>query len=236
MKDILKTLVGSRAHGTHLETSDFDYRGVFVEDVETLVSPFRTAKTSSFIEGDQDNVNYELSHFLKLCSQGNPNALELLVAPVINATPEGLALREMLPKFYSGRVCDSFMGYARNQEKKFREDKEGRKYKFAEAQTRTLYQLRHLLLHKELKIGWESAILDELCAVKRGLRTDTEIMGRILSLETECREIESNAQLNWLPEEPQIDAIENFLFEIYLPQQCQTSPELKDLENGEKNK
>lgn len=30
MKQVLKVLVGSRAHGLHNQDSDFDYRGVYV--------------------------------------------------------------------------------------------------------------------------------------------------------------------------------------------------------------
>mgnify|MGYP001501964861 CR=1 FL=1 len=35
---ILKVLVGSRAHGLSTETSDYDYRGVFVQPTETILS------------------------------------------------------------------------------------------------------------------------------------------------------------------------------------------------------
>lgn len=215
-RDILKTVVGSRAHGTALPESDYDYRGVFVAEPMDFISPFRNVKNNSWIEGDVDNTAYELAHFSKLCAHGNPSALELLVAPVVDSTAEGTTLRALLPKFLSKRCIAAFLGYSRSQEKKCRENHLNRKWKYAEAHTRTLYQLRHLLKNKELKIGWEGGILDELCAVKRGLKTDTEVFGRIFQLEQEIKELE--VAPSWLPEEPDTPAIEQFLSDVYLPQ------------------
>lgn len=213
MKQILKTIVGSRAHGTALPESDYDYRGVFIVSARDFVSPFRNVKNNSWIEGEEDNTSYELSHYVKLCAHGNPSALELLVAPVVDITPEGERLRSMLPKFLcKKRVFDAFLGYSRSQEKKFRDNHLNRRWKYAEAHTRTLYQLLHLLRTGELKIGWDGGVLEELCAVKRGRRTQSDIMSRVLQLEELCHQ---EYETSTLPEEADIDAIEEFLFDIY---------------------
>lgn len=218
MKEILKTLVGSRAHGTYLPDSDYDFRGVFVDDVENFLSPFRDVKNNSWIEGVKDNTSYELSRFAKMCAQGNPSALELLVAPVIESTPEGDSLKEMLPAFISKRCIPAFLGYSKNQEKKFRNNHQERMWKYAEAQTRTLYQLLHLLKTGELKIRFSDGIIEELSSVKRGRRTEGEVMTRIMELEKLCRAEESTTAL-----QPQADVakIEEFLFSIYLPKNAE---------------
>jgi hypothetical protein len=215
--EILKTLVGSRAHGTNLPESDYDFRGVFVAEPLEFFSPFRDVKTTQWIEGDEDNTSYELTHFCKLCASGNPSGLELLVAPIIYASDEGMALRDLLPAFISKKCIPAFIGYSRNQEKKFRDNALGRRWKYAEAHTRTLYQLRHLLKTGELKIGWDGGILEELCHVKRGLRTQEEVMGRIFDLEKECEELAATNPAA-IPDLPDIKKIEEFIVSIYLPQ------------------
>lgn len=214
MKQILKTIVGSRAHGTFLPDSDYDYRGVFMVPLEDFISPFRNVKTNSWIEGLEDNTSYELSHFTKLCTSGNPSALELLAAPVVDATPEGEALRAMLPNFLSKKsVYDAFIGYSRNQEKKFRDNHLDRRWKYAEAHIRTLYQLLHLLKSGELKIGWEGGTLDELKSIKRGGWSQSNIYGRIFELEQLC---EAAFATTVLPEKVDVEKIEEFLFGLYL--------------------
>ena len=89
MKPILSVVVGSRLHGTYSEASDYDYRGVFLAPIEDILSPFREVKETSWIEGDTDDTCYELMHFCKMASQGNPSALEVLVGIPNTITPEG---------------------------------------------------------------------------------------------------------------------------------------------------
>jgi len=213
MKTILSSIVGSRLHGTFNEESDYDYRGVFLAPIEDILSPFRTVKETSWIEGKNDDTNYELRHFCKMCTQGNPSSLEVLVGIVKEETEEGKVLRSLLPKFLSKQRCfDSFMGYARNKEKKFRENLQGRKWKYATAQTRTLYQLLHLLKTGELSGTYPEGVTEELRFIKDGRRTETDIFSRIFQLEALCREEFERCSL---PEKPDTDAIENFIFSCY---------------------
>lgn len=213
MRTILSTIVGSRLHGTATPDSDYDYRGVFMNTIEDIISPFRSPKEASWVEGEMDNTSYELRHFCKMCTQGNPSCLEVLVGIPKEITPEGEELRALLPKFISKQRCfDAFMGYGRNQEKKFRDDKEGRKWKYATAQTRTMYQLLHLLKTGELIGTYTGGVTEELRMIKEGRKLESEIMGRIFQLEGYCKEALVNCTL---PEVPDIDAIEKFIFSCY---------------------
>ena len=58
MRQIAKVLVGSRLHGLHTNTSDYDYRGVHMHDLREVLSPFKTLKNTTWIEGDEDNTSY----------------------------------------------------------------------------------------------------------------------------------------------------------------------------------
>lgn len=225
MKTILKGIVGSHLHGTATLESDTDYRGIFIIDPIEIISPFRKQQANSWIEGSDDNTMYELTHFCKMATQGNPSALEVLVSKDIEATPEGEELVRMLPHFISKKRCfDAFMGYSKNQEKKFRDPKHGngkgrdvagdnRKYKYACAHVRTLYQLMNLLKRGKLSGTYPAGTTDELKLIKAGRKSDGDIMNRIFQLEERCEEYYKTCTL---PEEPNIEAIEDFISSVYL--------------------
>lgn len=158
---VLKVLVGSRAHGLATATSDFDYRGVFVQPTEEILSLHGTTKQTSWIEGrptdqagsKEDDTGWEIGHFLKLALQCNPTILETFAAPVELATWEGEGLRALFPAIWHPlRVKEAFVGYGLNQRKKFLEGKDARPHKYATAYLRTLVQAETLLTHGVLLV------------------------------------------------------------------------------------
>jgi len=210
---ILSVVVGSRLHGTFDENSDYDYRGVFIVPLEEVLSPFRSPKETSWVEGQTDDTSYELRHFCKMCTQGNPSSLEVLVGIPKLMTAKGEELRSLLPKFISKQRCfDAFVGYSRNQEKKFRDNFQGRKYKYATAHIRTLYQLLHLLEKGELVGTYSGGVVSELKQIKNGVNRDQDIFARVFELEALCREALPKSTL---PESPDIEAIEKFIISCY---------------------
>lgn len=148
---ILKALVGSRAHGLNRPDSDWDWRGVYVQPTEEILSLGYTAKSVQWLEGKEDFTNYEVGHFLMLATKANPSVLELLVSPhtdffVFHGRNWGEELRELLPYLFEPQdAFNAFCGYSLNQRKKLLDDKDGRKWKYALAYIRTLYCLIDLL-------------------------------------------------------------------------------------------
>jgi len=115
---IFEGIGGSHAYGTNIETSDEDIRGVYIAELEDILS-------SNFPEQINDAKNditfYEVGRFLSLISSNNPNILELLNTPedcVIYKNP----LFDMIIKYknqFITKACkNSFGGYARAQIKK----------------------------------------------------------------------------------------------------------------------
>lgn len=51
MKQLTKVLVGSRLHGLDTPTSDYDYRGIHIQNLQDVLSPFKTLKNTTWIEG-----------------------------------------------------------------------------------------------------------------------------------------------------------------------------------------
>lgn len=78
IKILAKVVVGSRLHGLHTSTSDWDYRGIHMHPIREVISPFKNLKNTTWIEGDDDNTSYELSTFCKESVHGNATYFHFL--------------------------------------------------------------------------------------------------------------------------------------------------------------
>lgn len=148
MEQIAKVVVGSRLHGLDNENSDWDYRGIHMHALQDVLSPFKTLKNTSWIEGDEDNTSYELADFCKSAVKGNATILEVFFSDKIESTsPIHQEMKENWSKFMD---TDAFVmaskGYAQNQLNKmylFEDEGENgqrRTGKFAVAYMRVMWQ------------------------------------------------------------------------------------------------
>lgn len=167
MRQILKVIVGSQAHGLATPESDFDYRGVFVVPTSEILSLGGHKTNTSWIEGRDDDTSWEIGHFLNLATHCNPTILETFLAPradkvltddvsdsfvyeyvLLNnkAYDFGTELRALFPHIWNSTdVMNAFVGYSHNQKKKMLDDKDGRRSKYAAAYLRVLYNAWELL-------------------------------------------------------------------------------------------
>jgi predicted nucleotidyltransferase len=191
MNTILKVLVGSRAHGLATETSDYDYRAVFVVPTADLLSITRPKPAqTSWIEGQADQPNgkadataWEVGHFLALALHCNPTILEVFAAPMRESTLDGVALRSLFGSVWDpARVRDAFIGYGLNQRKKFLEDKDTRPAKYASAYLRVLYQASVLLESGQLPVDLrDTPVFPILQRWREGLFTKGEVIDQCLA-------------------------------------------------------
>ena len=157
---LLKVIVGSQAHGLAGPDSDTDYRSVYVQPTEEILSLGHKYKGSQWLEGEtEDNTAWELGHFLTLATQCNPTILEVFLSPLAETGVDtnldaqsklayhfGLELRSLFPYIWSPQQAfDAFTGYGKNQQKKFLDKKDSRPHKYAVAHIRTLLNLIDLL-------------------------------------------------------------------------------------------
>ena len=148
MTPILKVLVGSRAYGLSDETSDTDYRGVFITPTSELLKIQPSSLLPNRVELEADDVNYEVGHFLNLALKSNPSILEIFVAPIVgDLGVEGAKLRGLFPYVWSSKgVYEAFTGYAQSQQKRLLNEPDyNRQWKFAVAYARVLLQAEYLL-------------------------------------------------------------------------------------------
>lgn len=165
---ILKTIVGSQAHGLATPESDTDYRGVFVIPTSEILKLGGHKEQTSWIEGKDDDTSWEVGHFLNLAVHCNPTILETFLAPVVLGNEDKYydhwkwKLRDLFPYVWnSNDVKNAFIGYGLNQRKKFLDAKDGKPQKFACAYLRTLYQAQELLYTGTFTIKISDTIVGE---------------------------------------------------------------------------
>ena len=118
-RTIYLTQHGSRCYGTSTPTSDLDVRGVVIAPKE-----YYLGMTNNFEQAtskDPDLVIFELRKFLKLASECNPNALEIIFTDEqdhFHVSKLGRILLDNRDLFLSKRVKFTFQGYAHAQMKR----------------------------------------------------------------------------------------------------------------------
>jgi predicted nucleotidyltransferase len=109
---------GSHAYGTNIETSDVDTRGVYIAELNDVLS---NNYPDQINDATNDIVYYELGRFLSLVSSNNPNILEFLNSPedcIKFCHPLFKSLITYKNDFITKACSNSFGGYARQQIKK----------------------------------------------------------------------------------------------------------------------
>jgi predicted nucleotidyltransferase len=108
---IFKAIVGSQSYGTATPESDVDYKGIYLQSNDDILS----MKYKEQIEVSKDECYYEIRRFIELLSVANPTILELLFSPqdcILIDSPQYQLLREHRHKFLTKACRHSFGGYA----------------------------------------------------------------------------------------------------------------------------
>lgn len=132
MKTIFKTIFGSHLYGTDTPTSDKDYKGIFVEEIENIIlkkdkevihQNTRTDKREGVRNSpdDIDTEYKELRRFLKDCMSGQTYALDMIFAPDkfwLEHSREWVFILAHREKLLSKNV-QPYIGYCRQQAGKY---------------------------------------------------------------------------------------------------------------------
>lgn len=227
---ITKVVVGSRLHGLHRPDSDWDYRGIHISPLKNVLSPFRTQKNTTWIEGDEDNTSYELAEFCKLATKGNATILEVFFSDnIVESTPVADVMRTNWKKFMNTHMfIDASRGYAHNQWNKFYnfESKgingQERTAKFAVAFLRVMWQCEQFLLTGDFKCNLEESDLFPLLKKIKPMSVE-EIQPELPSIVAAMSDMNmrvSAATAKASPEvlnmKPDIEWIEDFIYQAYL--------------------
>ena len=121
MKVIYTTLVGSKMHGLQTPTSDEDVRHITVHPIRHILSPFRNEDIKVKDSSGEDVESWELRHFVKHLSQGNPTTYEVIKSPLYDhSLPYSKDIRSLMPHCFDGRkILMAHIGYAEAQLKRY---------------------------------------------------------------------------------------------------------------------
>lgn len=216
--EILRVLVGSRAHGLERPDSDWDYSGVYVTPTEEVLSLGFQYKGSRFLEGTadgadrEDNVAYEIGHFLHLSTKCNPTILSVYLAPIVSTTEWGHKLRALFPAVWNSKgAFDAFVGYAANQRKKLLEKKDNRPRKYAAAYIRTLYNLCELLQTGTFNVRTADT---PIASMVRRLKDGVFTFGEVVDEAERLTEIARDLLTSQVAKEADLAAVNRFLLDV----------------------
>lgn len=206
---IYRCVVGSRAFGLAGDDSDTDRRGVYLPPADLQWSLYDAPEQ---LENDVTQECYwELRKFLILALKANPNILECLYTPLIEAaTPIALELLAMREIFLSKLVYQTYNGYVLSQFKKLEQDLRSKgaiKWKHA------MHLIRLLMSGVTvLKEGFVPVSVaehrDKLLAIKRGEMEWSEVNKLRLDLHKQFDEAFANTKL---PDRPDYESANAFL-------------------------
>lgn len=216
MKILTKVLVGSRLHGLENENSDWDYRGIHINPLKDVLSPFKKTKNTSWIEGDEDNTSYELADFCKHATVGNATILEVFFSDkIIESTPVADEMRRNWKSFMdSDRFVAASRGYAANQYNKMQLfDPDKRTPKFAVAYCRVLWQATEFLRTGTFPCQIQGDLKEFLLRVKNNFSPEIipELTAMMPRLQTELTDAYKDAEIL----KPNIKWIEEFIYDAY---------------------
>lgn len=122
LNTIVQHYAGSLSYGTNLPTSDVDIRGVFCANPVNIRTPFFPVREVN-LPDQEDGKLHELSNFMQLYTQCNPNILETLwvdSSDIIQSNEVYDYLRSQRAELLSSKVAFTFSGYAISQLKRIK--------------------------------------------------------------------------------------------------------------------
>src|SRR6187549_3015201 len=117
---ILEGLCGSKAYGLDTETSDEDWKGIFVAPTDNILGLKRYRGRQVYDHTDPDWCYYEVEKFIKHAIGCNPTLIEMLWLDEYRILTEfGQLLIDGRNHFLStGYVKNAYTGYVFSQAKK----------------------------------------------------------------------------------------------------------------------
>lgn len=206
---ILECVVGSHMYNLQTETSDYDIKGIYIEDTNKFFHLNKPKLVKDHT--DPDWAYYEIEQFCNLAAKANPTITELLWANEYRIlTPLGEKLKSIREAFLSKKAKDSYLGYAMSQvARKYRNATDITQYragKHVRHTWRLCKQYEELAKTGKLRVKLTEEERQECFEFVN--KTYEECMDWFLDEEKKLNRIESI-----LPDKPDYDTINQFLEE-----------------------
>ena len=213
-------LSGSWLYGIHTETSDLDWKYVYVVPNKTLLGLYPPHENKLTREGKIENLDslgtlyewvaHEVGKFARLLLKGNPTMIEMISYPKYDpALEEGhplwTELRKKAPEFMTQRTVGQYLGYINGQMQRLRKGMKLHTGNKGEYNTKWAYHMVRLAWDLiEIIEGRLPAVchLEEKRELLKDIRannyTEDEIIEMVLTLITQ---VELRKPWDNLPEE-----------------------------------
>jgi len=202
-KLIFQVMSGSRAYGLARAGSDEDWRGVYQASTESLLG---LHAPKEHVEFPPDQQYWELTHFARMCLNGNPNVMELLWIPsdmIALDSKAARALRAMRRGFLTMDTATAYFGWIKSTRLKMapttvrvggnsraalptdRQDEllEGKRGSHL---VRIATNFLELLTTGEMEVRLSGRNLELISSIKAGKVSATKVLSMVESLETQC--------------------------------------------------
>lgn len=158
--DVFKALVGSHAYGTNIESSDKDYKSIYIQPTEDILK----LKYKEQINYSKDDVGYEVQRFIELVKTANPTILELLFSPsdcIIQYDKILDSLFKNKEKFLTKQCRNSFGGYAVDQIKKAKGLDKKQNWEKNRISKKSILDFCYIVLNKENSVYYNNQIINK---------------------------------------------------------------------------
>lgn len=217
---ILEGVTGSTAYGLNTENSDVDIKGVYLLPLRDVLAIGFNPQGTTKDHVDPDWVYHEVGKFMKLVISGNPTVTELLYLEDYTVLSTiGQILIDNRSAFLSTKaVMDAYRGYAFSQAKRLNNRTEqgldgydsSLKNRFAKHTRhcfRLLMQARQLLETGTLNVRVTPEEREYLFAM--GEKSADEVVNEFMRQDAEFDSI-----VSVLPDKPDLETLNNILYEI----------------------
>lgn len=213
---ILEGLCGSFAYGLNTETSDEDWKGIFVAPTKEFLGLERFKTKDVYDHTDPDFSYFEVAKYVNLALKCNPTITELLWLDGYRVlTKPGKMLVDNREKFLSTNyVRNAYGGYVFSQARKlnargdsYGNGKNKRYAKHSRHLFRLLYQGRELLETGKLTVAVSKEVRDELFSLEK-----LSVAELITRFEKEIKELDDIKSV--LSEKPDYEAVNDILLRI----------------------
>ena len=120
MSDIIfRTLAGSRLYGVETDTSDYDFKGIYLESLPDLLD--KKDNTRRNVSGNIEEELFSLNYYMKLLAHGQVIPVDMLFAPKefwSHSSEAWELIHSERHSFVSSNIVP-FVGYAKGQAMKY---------------------------------------------------------------------------------------------------------------------
>ena len=207
---IYRCITGSQAYGLAGEGSDVDRRGIYLPPADLQWSLYGVPEQ---LENDAtQEVYWEIRKFLTMALKADPNVLECLYTPLVEAcTPLAEELREQRGRLLSRLAYKTFNGYVLSQFRKLEQDLRTTgtlKWKHAMHLLRILLSGIAAMETGEVRVRVADEHRERLLAIRRGALPWREVDAWRLDLH---RRFDAAFSQTTLPERPDYAWANDFL-------------------------